>query len=206
MNVCCVDSIEAYFLIFIEADASARFLPIGPTSSSTNVQSLSSISCVLGSLKRVTVIAWLSGIGQSNVPTSGSTTANWFHASALDTTRRERLVQTICRFVGRLRELMRSQSRYYHYLRLVKTVLPFRSRLDLKFVIRYSKTKLICTLVDALQSLPDTTHVFHFFGFFQLITAESSRSNCTLKVTDSSALLTLDRKKSPSLIAISFPC
>lgn len=55
-NVCCVDSILAYFRIFIEAVASGRFFPIGDKSSRTKVQSLSSNSCVRGSLNKVTVI------------------------------------------------------------------------------------------------------------------------------------------------------
>lgn len=55
-KVCCVDSILAYFLILIDAVASALFFPNGDTSSNTKVQSLSSSSWVRGSLKRVTVI------------------------------------------------------------------------------------------------------------------------------------------------------
>lgn len=90
----------AYFRMLIEADANARFFPMADTSSSTNVQSLSSISCVLGSLNNVTVIAWFEPTGQLRFPTSGSTTG--FHASAADTTRRDLLVQQICKFVGRL--------------------------------------------------------------------------------------------------------
>lgn len=101
-NVCCVDSILAYFLILIDAVASALFLPSGDMSSSTNVQSLSSNSWVLGSLKRVTVIEWLSGTGQLRFAASGSTMSGC-HEREVETTLRDRRVHTTQRFVGRLR-------------------------------------------------------------------------------------------------------
>lgn len=112
-NVCCVDSILAYFRMFIDAEASARFLPIGDTSSSTNVQSLSSISCVRGSLKSVTVMAWLSGTGQLMLPTSGSTMSG-FQPSEPETTRRDLRVHTTYRLDGRLqvKEALIGSSRY----------------------------------------------------------------------------------------------
>uniref|UniRef100_A0A182VL41 Uncharacterized protein n=1 Tax=Anopheles merus TaxID=30066 RepID=A0A182VL41_ANOME len=95
VNVCCVDSILAYLRMLIVADARARFLPSCDTSSSTNVQSLSSSSCVRMSLNSVTAIVWLSGIGQDMVLLSGLIRSGC-HSSALDWTRRERRVHTTC--------------------------------------------------------------------------------------------------------------
>lgn len=71
------------------------------TSSITKVQSLSSSSCVRGSLNRVTDIVWLSGTAHEIWPTSGFTISG-SHGNGVDATRRDRLVHTIDKFVGRL--------------------------------------------------------------------------------------------------------
>lgn len=71
------------------------------TSSTTNVQSLSSNSCVRGSLNSVTDIVWLSGTGHAMCPTSGLTMSG-SHGCGVDATRLDLRVQTIDKFVGRL--------------------------------------------------------------------------------------------------------
>lgn len=68
----------------------------------TNVQSLSSSSCVRGSLNRVTDMVWLSGTGQDILPTRGFIMSGSHGKGAL-ATRLDLLVQTIERFDGRLK-------------------------------------------------------------------------------------------------------
>lgn len=71
------------------------------TSSITKVQSLSSSSCVRGSLNSVTDIVWLSGTAHDIWPLSGFTMSG-SHANGIDATRLDRRVHTIDKLVGRL--------------------------------------------------------------------------------------------------------
>lgn len=71
------------------------------TSSILKVQSLSSSSCVRGSLNNVTEIVWLSGTGHEIWPISGLTISG-SHGRGIDATRLDLRVHTTDKFVGRL--------------------------------------------------------------------------------------------------------
>ena len=73
------------------------------TSSITKVQSLSSSSCVRGSLNSVTDIVWLSGTAHEIWPFNGFTMSG-SHGNGVDATRLDRRVHTIDKLVGRLKQ------------------------------------------------------------------------------------------------------
>lgn len=73
------------------------------TSSTTNVQSLSSNSWVRGSLNNVTDMVLLSGTGHTIRPTNGFIISG-SHGCGVVVTRRDRRVQTIDKLVGRLKK------------------------------------------------------------------------------------------------------
>lgn len=131
LSCCWLDSRVAYFFIFILVAATWRLFPVDDTcsrmrtiyhyaiffcsmlltSSITNVQSLSSSSCVRGSLNSVTETVWLSGTAQLMIPFRGSL-KHGSQSKGSELTLLLRLVQTTLSLFGFLEIL-------YNYIKFI---------------------------------------------------------------------------------------
>lgn len=105
----------------------------------TNVQSLSSRSCVRESLNSVTEIVWLSGTDHEILPDNGATISG-SHGSGVDATRRDRRVHTIDKFVGRLKY---DQNLIKYVINVVEQIVVFayRSRYIIQSIFELSLVK-----------------------------------------------------------------